>query len=60
VQTTAYTTFRFLTTATGLTSGARFQIDEIEYFDSPVPEPGSAMVAGGIVAVMALGRRRRA
>lgn len=53
----AFTTLRFLTTATGATTGARFQLDEIEYFDT-VPEAASGLLAtvGGI---MLGGFRRR-
>ena len=53
-----YATIRFLCTATGLTSGAPFQLDELEYFNT-VPEPASLGLAGlGIFGF--LGRRRRA
>lgn len=56
----AYLTFRFITTATNLTTGARFQLGEIEYFGSAIPEPCGAML--GITGLAALGvfRRRRA
>jgi hypothetical protein len=58
IQSVAYSTLRFITTATGLTTGARFQLAEIEYFETGVPEPGSAallVVAAGATLV----RRRR-
>jgi hypothetical protein len=60
VQVATYTTFRFLTTATGLTTGARFQLDEIEYFDTSVPEPGSAaaLIAVGLMTTTARRSRR--
>ena len=58
VQSTPYTTFRFITTATGLTMGARFQLAEIEYFDTPVPEPSAALLAAlGGLSLVARGRR---
>jgi hypothetical protein len=50
----AFTTLRFITTATGLTTGARFQLGEIEYFS--IPEPGTA---GLFVSALALAGARR-
>jgi alpha-L-fucosidase 2 len=54
----AYSTIRFVTTATGLTTGARFQLDELEYFNT-VPEPSAAFGLVGL-AGMLLRRRRKA
>lgn len=54
----AYSTFRFETTATGLTTGARFQLAELEYFGTPIPEP-SAVVFVSVAAVIAASTRRR-
>jgi hypothetical protein len=57
VQTASYTTLRFITTATNLTTGARFQLAEIEY----VPEPvGLLQVTLASVTVAGSLRRRRA
>lgn len=54
-----YTTFRFTTTATNLTTGARFQLAEIEYFGDPVPEPASVglLMLGAVAALNRRGRR---
>jgi hypothetical protein len=52
----SYTTLRFLATATGLTTGARFQLDELEYFET-VPEPSAA---GLLLAGVVFFRERRA
>jgi hypothetical protein len=54
----AYSTFRFETTATGATTGARFQLAELEYFGTPVPEP-SAVIFVSVAAVIAASTRRR-
>jgi hypothetical protein len=56
VQTVAYTTFRFQTTATNSTTGARFQLGEIEFFSVPEPATGAMALAG--LALTALRRRR--
>jgi uncharacterized protein (TIGR03382 family) len=56
----AYSTFRFITTATGATTGARFQLAEIEYFTGPIPEPGTAFLALGGAGLLGAFRRRRA
>lgn len=53
----AYTSLRFVTTATGLTTGARFQLNEIEYFS--IPEPGTAGILMAALGTMTLRRRRR-
>lgn len=55
----AFTTIRFLTTATGLTTGARFQLDELEYFNT-VPEPAAGLALAGVGFVALYRRRRRA
>lgn len=57
IQTTAYATIRFITTATGLTTGARFQLDELEYFNT-IPEPSGLMLAAAGAAGLFLRRRR--
>lgn len=52
----AYSTIRFETTLTGAAGGARFQLNELEYF--AIPEPGSIALltlAGGLLAA----RRRK-
>jgi hypothetical protein len=54
----AYSTFRFQTTATGATTGARFQLAELEYFGTPVPEP-SAIAFLSVATVIAASTRRR-
>lgn len=56
----AYSTFRFLTTATGQTTGARFQLAEIEYFGSSVPEPSTMLLFSAAAAIGAAARRRHA
>ena len=53
----AYSTFRFQTSATGATTGARFQLAELEYFGTPVPEP-SAIVFLSVATVIAASTRR--
>jgi hypothetical protein len=53
-----FTTIRFLCTATGLTTGARFQLDELEYFET-VPEPASGLALAGLGFVALCCRRRR-
>jgi hypothetical protein len=50
----AFSTYRLNVTATGLTTGARFQLGEVELFN--VPEPGTAFFC---LAGMALGLSRR-
>lgn len=52
----AYNTIRFLTTATGATTGARFQLAELEYF--AIPEPSTILLLS-LSAAAALGARRR-
>ena len=52
-----YSVFRFVTTATGLTTGARFQLGEIEYF--AVPEPGAAFLTLTSLTALGVLRRRR-
>ena len=52
---TAYQQFRFITSATGLETGARFQLAEIEYFGTP--EPATLSLLG--LGALALVRRRR-
>jgi hypothetical protein len=42
-------------TATGLTTGARFQLGEVEYFN--VPEPGAAFL--GLAGIVLVSWRRR-
>lgn len=62
VKPAAYTTFRFVTTATGTTGGAQFALGELEYFGTPasVPEPSTAALAlGSALGICALRRRRR-
>jgi hypothetical protein len=56
VQPPAYSSFRFEVTATGATTGARFQLAEIEYF-GVVPEPGAAVLS--LCGLAAITRRRR-
>jgi hypothetical protein len=58
VQTQAYSTLRFETTATGATTGARFQVDEIEYFND-VPEPSGLVASLGGLLGLGLSRRSR-
>lgn len=53
----AYNTIRFLTTATGATTGARFQVNELEYF--AIPEPSAAILLGFSATFTAFARRRR-
>ena len=53
----AYNTIRFLTTATGATTGARFQLAEFEYF--AIPEPSAVILLGFSAALAASARRRR-
>jgi len=55
----AYSTFRFQTTATGMTTGARFQLSELEYFGTPVPEPSAVLLIGAVTALGASLRARR-
>jgi len=55
-----YFTLRFQTTATGATTGARFQLAEIEYFADPVPEPSSILLFGAVMGLGAAARPRRA
>jgi F5/8 type C domain len=55
----AYTTFRFITTETGATTGARFQLNEIEYFTGVIPEPGTALLALTGIAILGTSLRRR-
>jgi hypothetical protein len=57
-QSTAYNTFRFETTATGATTGARFQLAELEFYGNPVPEPSALSLAALAAAPLALRRRR--
>lgn len=57
VQSQAYSTIRFETTATGLTTGARFQLGEIEYFNV-VPEPSGALASLGGLLALGLSRTR--
>ena len=56
----AYTQFRMKTDATGAAGGAFFQINEIEFFGTEIPEP-STMVLGliGMLGLGVFGRRRR-
>jgi hypothetical protein len=53
----SFTTIRFETTRTGLTGGARFQLNEFEIFGTVVPEPSHTLLCG--LAGLALLRRRR-
>ena len=56
----AYSQFRMKTDATGATAGAFFQLNEIEFFGTVIPEP-SSMVLGliGFLGLGLFGRRRR-
>jgi hypothetical protein len=55
----AYSQFRFITFQTGLTSGAFFQINEVEFFG--VPEPSTFVLAGlGLLGCVRRRRRSRA
>lgn len=53
----AYSNFRFITTATGATTGARFQLGELEYF-SAIPEPSAALMALAGLTLLSVRRRR--
>ena len=56
----AYSQFRMNTTATGLVGGAFFQLNEIEFFGNPVPEPSTLVLAGlGLIGLVGFGWRRR-
>lgn len=56
---TAYSQFRLNVEATGLTSGAFFQVAEVEFFGQAVPEPATASFALlGLLGVIAGSRRR--
>ena len=57
VQSTAYSTFRFVAYETGLTTGARFQLGELEYF--AIPEPSSFILAAIALCGLALRCRIR-
>jgi hypothetical protein len=60
VQTTAYSQLRLNVTATGATTGAFFQVGEVEFFGELVPEPSTFFLAGlGLIGLAAYGRRRR-
>ena len=53
----AYSIIRFETTATGATTGARFQLAELEYF--AVPEPSSIVLLASSLMLAASRRRRQ-
>jgi hypothetical protein len=55
----AYSNIRFITTATNLTTGARFQLGEIEYFNTVVPEPATVSLLALAGGALLAGRRRR-
>lgn len=54
----AFTTIRFETSATGLTSGPRFQLNEFEIFGTPIPEHSSIMLTFFLGGTLIICRRR--
>ena len=57
-QTVGYTTFRLSTDKTGLTSGAYFALNEIEFFGTVVPEPVTVLTVAALGGLVIRRRRR--